>query len=142
MPRTAKKDDGPWTAEAIEILTKMRAEGESVRVIAAAIGMSSGAVAGKINRLQLPQPDGVKIGFNQKSHKEHLGQPRAKRRKLPVSFTKLKEFHCRAITGTSKFGLALYCGTKRKAGTSWCDHHYRLYVQPKEPVHGETRPRK
>jgi hypothetical protein len=142
MPRTAKNKPVLWTPEALEILRKMRAAGDSVRIIAAAVGKSPGTVAGKISRLKLPRPEGVEIGFNPKSHLLHVGKPRAKRRKLPVSFTKLKEFHCRAIIGTSKFGLALYCGTKKAAGSSWCAHHHALYIQPKESDHGETRPRK
>lgn len=136
-----------WPPQAIEILMKMRAAGETLKFIADELGITRSAVAGKVRRLGLmpskPEPN--------KRQKKNSPKPRPERKPptppepappiidasapvLPVPFNRLKHWHCRAIIGERGNGeLAMFCGrpvTTRVTGlpSSWCADHYEIYM--------------
>lgn len=47
----------------------------------------------------------------------------------PVPFLEVKRFHCRAVLDErGEDGLALFCGARKRKGSSWCPKHHRLFI--------------
>jgi GcrA cell cycle regulator len=109
--RGPKPGEFEWTEERVETLKTMWADGKSQRDIGTALGISRGAVAGKIDRLNLPQPL-----FKQTSA-THINRPRHARRRpdeqidMPVGkllFEQLTHDACRFPVGDAL--PYLFCG--------------------------------
>jgi hypothetical protein len=134
-----------WTADKVERLRVLWAEGHSARVIAAEFpGASRNAVLGAVHREKLPK----RITYISSARKTYVRQKAAVRKYAPsqrppvleeipipdaskqVAFMELKPQHCRYPYGESNF---LFCGSQKQKGSSYCQyHHVRLNYKPKK----------
>jgi hypothetical protein len=126
-----------WSAQAIEKLKKMRADGISNGFIADELGKSRSAVAGMIRRLKLPLAPGVRNNFNPHSHAVRRTRAAIKR---AIPLLKLEVFHCRAVIQLKgRDGLATFCGHQKMPGSAWCPAHHKLYTEPERyPLNGQA----
>lgn len=131
-----------WTPQAIEILIKMRSDGESLENIARVLGITRSSASGKASRLKLTP----------NKQKKSSPKPRPPRLPLParkpptppapplvlvcdpVALPELRDWHCHAVLAARDAkGRAMYCGrsvTTRVNGqpSSWCAEHYALFM--------------
>lgn len=113
-------------------------------MIADAMHRTRSSVCGKISRLKLKRPEGqspmTKATTKRPPKAEAVAvlAPKPAARKLapveavtgkPVPFLHVKSFHCRAVLDErGEDGLAMFCGTRKLSGSSWCPKHHRLFV--------------
>ncbi|MDA9544883.1 hypothetical protein ACM43_10270 [Bradyrhizobium sp. CCBAU 45321] len=132
-----------WDDAAEEALRRWVAEGASSSVIADAMHRTRSAVAGKIARLKLKRPEGLspmtKATTKQppKSEAQIVLAPKPEHKLAPVEatsgkpvpFLQARGFHCRAVLDErGEDGLAVFCGAKKRLGSSWCPKHHHLFV--------------
>jgi len=155
-------DTETWTPQALKILTKMHANGDSFMAIATALCISRSAIAGKVRRMGLPRREREHAAVPKKRARKSRETVRiktfeakvaAKRRKVPapiappdaapVHLLKLRDFHCRSpVDQRGTDGLAMFCGNPVQAGKSWCPHHYKMYIDHERmKADGKASPR-
>ncbi|KYK44745.1 hypothetical protein A1D31_36145 [Bradyrhizobium liaoningense] len=96
------------------------------------------AVSGKIARLKLKRPEGLSPMTKATTKQSPVVALAPKPCKLvpveaasanPVPFLQAKSFHCRAVLDErGEDGLAMFCGARKRLGSSWCPKHHRLFV--------------
>lgn len=128
-----------WDDAAEEALRRWVAEGASSSVIADAMHRTRSAVSGKIARLKLKRPEGLSpmTKATTKQPPVVVLAPKPERKLAPVEaasaepvpFLQAKSFHCRAVLDErGGDGLAMFCGGKKRPGSSWCPKHHRLFI--------------
>lgn len=139
-----------WTAETIEALAALQAEGLSASQIGARLGCSRNAVIGKLHRLGLngsPERRAVTAslsGVNRRSKtpKDPDAPPTPRAPRLPswmrlrVAAVASRDVILADTTGGCSYptgsaaGQHLFCDLPRRAGSSYCPAHHRLCVIP------------
>lgn len=128
-----------WDDAAEQTLRRWVAEGASSSVIADAMHRTRSAVSGKISRLKLKRPEGqspMTKAITKQPPKAEASVALARKlapieavNSKPVPFLQAKRFHCRAVLNErGEDGLAMFCGAKKRPGSSWCPKHHRLFV--------------
>ena len=134
-----------WTDAKVEQLTKLWAEGFSFSAIGEQLGLNRNQVCGKINRLQLPEPEkkmnnprGVshvvrkrRVETRQKTLYE-LFVPRSADdladKSLNVSFDDIdRATQCVFPFGDGPF---VFCGHPKAEGSSYCEGHHLICWEP------------
>jgi len=133
-----------WNQAMVDQLRTMVTESDmSASDIAKTIGMTRNAVIGKTNRLGFKRPKRPEmVKSPRKRRKSQNGARMAARPKTiskpprtnnGVGLLDLDSFHCRAVIGTGKDGLAMYCGDMREQRlriaqlSPYCEFHGELY---------------
>jgi hypothetical protein len=117
-----------WTNERCEQLDKLLKEGKSRKEIAAFFGIGRNQLAGAVWRLRVRQKSSVlpvKRAPPAMTKSPPI-QPQEPKPPKGVPLVDARQDQCRAIIGRWD-GLALFCGKKTIANTSWCEHHIKLY---------------
>ncbi|MGX1151415.1 GcrA family cell cycle regulator [Bradyrhizobium ottawaense] len=133
-----------WDDAAEQTLRRWVAEGASSSVIAYEMHRTRSSVCGKISRLKLKRPEDqspmTKATRKQPPKSEGpvaVLAPKPARKIAPVEavngkpvpFLEAKSFHCRAVLDErGEDGLAMFCGARKRLGSSWCPKHHRLFV--------------
>ena len=139
--------NNPWTAELVELLTVLWAEGHSASQIAAKLNgakISRSAVIGKVHRLKLPgrqprqQPE--RPYLRKRRSKPPKWRPAAEKPLPPPSPTpphmrkltifRLGPHHCRWPLGGLLEPPRLFCAADVREGEVYCEHHYRAARVP------------
>lgn len=141
-----------WTTERIDKLKDLWGKNFSSGQCADALGLTRNAVMGKVHRMGLsgherpPAKTSIEINETRRLWRARMhGQvvpkngwcpgrmPIAKPVEAPplnIGFMKLKQHHCRWVTGKGDDSLATYCGHD-VFDRSFCDQHYRVcYEKP------------
>jgi GcrA cell cycle regulator len=142
-----------WSAERTETLKRLWAEGWSASQVAARLGVTRGAVTGRIHRLGLvgraSASRAATIGRRTAEARaprpaahDAPGAPQGPSMPLPaaqpddvarVSVMDLEPYHCRWIPGDPvEIGAyaPLFCGLARSPGSSYCATHHARAVNP------------
>lgn len=142
-----------WTDERIDQLTKLWAD-HSASEIAAQLGVTRNAVVGKVHRLGLKMPAGVRavkkaarsrakavrnsparsvdVVQLRRAQLRTIAAPTASIECLNVAFADIRPHKCRWITNDD-VRAPLYCGHDTVANTDWCATHYCIvYVPPSD----------
>jgi hypothetical protein len=107
----------PWPAERTERLRALRAAQANYRAISAELGLSQGAVAGKLFRL----------GLTRKRERK----PSAL--ELRLNWPQVSATGCRWVEGDPR-GVWHWCNAPREGRTSWCRKHLaQAYGATKPP---------
>lgn len=149
-----------WTDDLVATLKKMHADGESVSQIAATVGMTPGAVSGKLFRLGLCTPHDEQWGKGKakriKSRAQRMDTSNSGRMKreaaaaylraqfscveivdLPpgqsavaVKFLQLNDRTCRWPLGDPRQPDFVYCGAVPFEDRPYCERHTRIAYVP------------
>ena len=142
-----------WTAEVIETLAALQAEGLSASQIGARLGCSRNAVIGKLHRLGLngsPERRAVTAGLSGVNRRARAPKdpdaeraPRAPRlpawQRLRIAPVASRDVTLAETTGGCSYptGFAhdqhLFCDLPKRAASSYCPAHHRLCVIPAAP---------
>jgi hypothetical protein len=105
----------------------MLEEGKSRKEIAEILGIGRNQLAGAVWRLRLRQKGNLPAKRKPPAMtKSPPIQPKEPKPPKGVPLVDARQDQCRSIVGKWD-GLALFCGERTVANTSWCDHHIRLY---------------
>jgi GcrA cell cycle regulator len=132
-----------WTHELIELLKAHRLQGWSAGTIANALGTTRNAVIGKMHRLGLSRPSGIRIirtnaGLSEDQRSRRIRKPSKstpRRRRvihtdikpLRVALLDLNPYQCRfPLDEQDGDGRLLFCGCRVVRKKSWCPGHYNV----------------
>ena len=144
-----------WNAEAVEMLTRLWADGLSSAKIAEEMGngLSRMAIIGKVHRLKLP-PRVTRVAVARIPPKRKKPRAQFSRREIgppviavepvreppplppdyaPVTLADIRPNQCRYIHGDPDGPQTLMCGAKTPLGKDWCRYHHRLVYHPPQP---------
>jgi GcrA cell cycle regulator len=126
------RDNTPWPESLVAQLLQLHASGFSRGQIAKQMGLTRGAVVGKLTRLKAPQHPSIK---NDGRHSLRRREKAAVVLPMPVTdvdplhlkFSDLESHHCRWPHG---YGPYTFCGHTKLIGSSYCPAHTQLASDP------------
>ncbi len=144
-----------WTKEKINILKRMHSEGESYNAIGRVLGLTRGAVGGKVGRLR--DAGEISSTKSEKGQRVRAATPKIKRMKshihaelAPESFEPSKP--SKPISGSCQWPMwdsnnvpgCHFCGAPRKNNKSpYCNEHHAIaYIKPtrRSPINPTHNP--
>ena len=152
------QENGPWTSEAVKLLTKLAAAYLTSSAIAAAlyragyVGITRNAVIGKVHRLRIPHNTDPHVTNARKPRRPKQPSPDKLVRKPPApmvidmpapspddiirvaSLIDLEPHHCRYPIGDPRGAIFGFCGDSKVVGLSYCEHHAMVCYKPIRPL--------
>lgn len=130
-----------WTPEKETRLLALREKGLSGSEAGAVLGLSKNTCLARAAKLGRPFSNrfpGERLNAEHRLKRFHApqfsGVPLPKARPMPfpplnIPFMELDVYeHCLEVMGTGGDGLAIYCGHKRRSGSSYCSYHSEINV--------------
>lgn len=103
-----------WTEERETQLRELRDQGFTFKQVATKLGMTRGAVAGRVRDLRLSVPE-----FSI----ERPPTPLPMRQVASVTLFDLEPHHCRWPVSDAPY---MFCGDTKIDGSSYCRHHFGM----------------
>ena len=153
------QEAGPWTDEAVALLTKLAAAMLTNIDISRALyragfqGFTRNAVIGKIHRLRLPHNTNPHVTRTRKPRRPKQPSPEKPVRQKPpapmvidmpppspdeiirvASLIDLEPHHCRYPIGDPRGAIFGFCGDSKVFGLSYCERHAMVCYKPTRPL--------